>query len=81
MMPSDSRNCNRFAPQNIAKAKLEDLLAILDNIETRRKVARVQVYHGLRERAYAELTEMKQDIDSLRDLVSAAWYLIEGLKE
>ncbi len=44
-------------------------------------MARVQVYRGLRERAYAELTEMKQDIDGLRDLVSAAWYLVESLKE
>lgn len=64
-------------PLNILNGQVLDLLAILDDAETHRRTARVQVYQGLRECAHRELVEMKDDLDAIRTIASGWQATIE----
>jgi hypothetical protein len=54
--------------------EIEDALAMLNDVEDRRKVIRAQAWRqGSWEAVFEEATAMKRDIDALRETLAAGW--------
>lgn len=59
---------------------LEDALALLSNVEDRRRVIRVQAWHQADwGRVFVEATRMKKDVARLKELLSSRWEELFGV--
>jgi hypothetical protein len=73
-------NSNSPAWQNVRS--IEDLIAIVDRIDDRRKVIRVQAWNeGSWRSVYLEATAMKDDVAILRDLLQHAWPVLHTIAQ
>ncbi len=62
---------------------LENVLAILNDIEDRRQVVRQQIWHeGDLTTAYSEITAMGKDLERFKHTLSSRWYeLMETVQQ